>query len=136
MNVKDSEIKDLLLEYKKISVYGHSPDSKKPSHYVPVFMQEHGWDIVGIYPRPHDQETFKIYKSLQEVPTQDRRFLNVFRASNKIPQLVDEVIAAGGVEVLWLQLGISHPEADARAESAGIRVVSDRCLIIEYGRVF
>jgi predicted CoA-binding protein len=99
-------------------------------------MQDHGWDAVGTYPKSHDQEIFKIYKSLREVPLDYRKFLDVFRASDKIPDLVDEVIAVGGVEVLWLQLGISHPEAEAKAEKAGIRVVSNRCLIPEHQRLF
>tara|TARA_B110001454_G_scaffold16145_1_gene14549 strand:- start:40871 stop:41023 length:153 start_codon:yes stop_codon:yes gene_type:complete len=50
--------------------------------------------------------------------------------------VVDEVINTGGVEVLWLQLGISHPEAELKAENAGIKVVSNRCLIIEHKRWF
>ncbi|PIS11157.1 MAG: CoA-binding protein [Bdellovibrio sp. CG10_big_fil_rev_8_21_14_0_10_47_8] len=136
MNVKDSEIKDLLLGYKKIAVYGLSPDVNRPSHYVPLYMRDHGWEVVGIYPRSHSQNDFKIFKTLSEVPKEYRKFLDVFRASEKIPDLVDEVIATGGVEVLWLQLGISHPEAEARAEEAGIKVISNRCLIIEHKRWF
>ncbi|OYZ10973.1 MAG: CoA-binding protein, partial [Bdellovibrio sp. 28-41-41] len=63
-------------------------------------------------------------------------FLDVFRSSDKIPDVVEEVIATGGVEVLWLQLGISHPEAELKAEKAGIKVISNRCLIIEHKRWF
>jgi predicted CoA-binding protein len=136
MNVNGNEIKDLLLKYKKFSVYGLSPDVKKPSHYVPLYMQDQGWDIVGTYPKPHAEETFKIFNSLKDVPTAYRKFLDVFRAPDKIPELVEEVIALGGIEVLWLQLGIYHPEAEAKAEKAGIKVVSNRCLIIEHQRLF
>ncbi len=136
MNVKESEIKDLLLKYKRFSVYGLSANVSKPSHYVPLHMKQHGWDVVGTYPKPHDKEEFKIYNTLEDVPLEYRKFVDVFRASDKIPELVDEVIALGGVEVLWLQLGISHPEAEAKAEAAGIKVVSDRCLIIEHKKYF
>ena len=137
MNVKDSEIKDLLTQYQSISVYGLSPDPTKPSHYVPVFMRDHGWKIpAGTYPQIHDVGGFKIYQSLAEIPKEQRKFLNVFRASNRIPDVVDEVLAASGVEVLWLQLGIAHPEAELRAEKAGLKVVSNRCLIIEHNRWF
>lgn len=132
MNVADDEIKDLLLKYKKFTVYGLSPSVSKPSHYVPLYMQENGWDIVGTYPKAHSQEVFKIYSSLKDVPLEYRKFIDVFRASDKIPELVDEVIALGGTELLWLQLGISHPEAEKKAEKAGIRVVSNRCLIPEH----
>lgn len=134
MNVKDSEIKSLMNQYKKIAVYGLSPDAQKASHYVPLYMRDHGWDIVGTYPKPHNENRFQIYQSLREVPAEYRKFVDVFRSSDRIPDVVDEVLEVGGVEVLWLQLGISHPEAEARAEKAGIKVVSNRCLIIEHKR--
>lgn len=136
MNVKDSEIKDLLTKYKKITVYGLSGDPMKASHSVPLYMRSKGWDLVGTYPKSHDKNGFKIYNSLTEVPTDYRKFVDVFRSSEKIPDLVEEALAVGGVEVLWLQLGISHPEAEARAEKAGIKVVSNRCLVIEHRKWF
>lgn len=136
MNVKDSEFKDLLNQYKKFAVYGLSPDEEKPSHYVPLYMKEQGWDIVGTYPKSHSHNGFQIFKSLREVPSEYRKFVDVFRSSERIPEVVDEVLAVGGVEVLWLQLGISNPEAEARAEKAGIKVVSNRCLIIEHKKWF
>jgi predicted CoA-binding protein len=136
MNVKDSEIKDLLTKYKKFSVYGLSPDKEKASHYVPVYMREHGWQMVGTYPKKHDVDGFQIYDKLKDIPAEYRKFVDVFRSSDRVPEVVDEVLATGGVEVLWLQLGISNPEAEARAENAGIKVVSNRCLIIEHKRWF
>lgn len=136
MNVNDSDIKDLLLKYKKFTVYGLSPDINKPSHYVPLYMREESWDIVGTYPKPHDQNNFNIFKSLKEIPIEFRRFINVFRASDKMPELVEEIIALGGVEVLWLQLGIQNSGAELRAEKAGIKVISNRCLIIEHKKWF
>jgi len=132
MNVKDTEIKGLLEKYQKIAVYGLSPDPSKPSHSVPAYMREHGWDLVGVYPKPHEAGGFKIYGSLKEVPVEYRKFVDVFRSSDRIPEVVDEVLAVGGVEVLWLQLGITNPEAELRAEKAGIKVVSNRCLAIEH----
>lgn len=136
MNVKDSEIKDLMSRYKKIAVYGLSPDAAKPSHYVPVYIRDKGWDVVGIYPKMHSEGGFKIYPRLGDVPADHRKFVDVFRSSDRIPEVVEEVLALGGVEVLWLQLGITHPEAEARAEKAGIKVVSNRCLIPEHRRWF
>lgn len=136
MNVQDSEIKSLLQTYQKFSVYGLSPDTTKPSHYVPAYMKDHGWDVVGTYPKAHDVGGFKVYSSLKEIPPEYRRFVDVFRSSDRIPDVVDEVLEVGGVEVLWLQLGISNPEAELRAEKAGIKVVSNRCLIIEHKKWF
>jgi uncharacterized protein len=136
MNVKDSEFKALLSSYKKFSVYGLSPDAEKASFYVPEYMKSQGWDIVGTYPKSHEAGGFKIYKNLGEVPLEYRKFVDVFRSSDRINDVVDEILEAGGVEVMWLQLGISNAEAEARAEKAGIKVVSNRCLIIEHRKWF
>ncbi|TGL03698.1 CoA-binding protein [Leptospira levettii] len=136
MNVPDSEIKSLLQSYPTITVYGLSQDPAKPSHYVPVFIREKGWNVIGTYPKEHTTGGFQIYKSLKDIPKENRKFIDVFRSSEKIPEVVDEILMLGGTEVLWLQLGISHPEAEKKAENAGIKVVSNRCLIIEYKKYF
>ncbi|TGK55592.1 CoA-binding protein [Leptospira kanakyensis] len=136
MNVADSEIKSLLESYKKITVYGLSQDLSKPSHYVPAYIRDKGWEVVGTYPKEHSVGGFKIYKSLEEVPKEDRKFIDVFRSSDKVPEVIDEILSLGGTEVIWLQLGICHPEAEKKAEDAGIRVVSNRCLIIEHRNYF
>lgn len=136
MNVAENEIKEILLKYRKIAVYGLSAEAEKPSHYVPLYMRNNGWDVVGIYPKKHDASKFEIYSSLADVPGEYRKFVDVFRSSDKIPSVVDEILSTGGTEVLWLQLGISHPEAESRAERAGIKVVSNRCLIIEHKKFF
>lgn len=136
MNVADSEIKSLLQSYQTITVYGLSNDPQKPSHYVPVFMREKGWDVIGTYPKEHSVGGFKIYKNLRDVPKESRKFIDVFRSSDKVPEIVDEILELGGTEFLWLQFGISHPEAEKKAEASGIKVVSNRCLIIEHKRFF
>lgn len=136
MNVHDSQFKSILEKHKKITVYGLSPDEHKPSHDVPVYMREHGWDIVGIYPKPHSNGGFKIYSSLKEVPLEYRKFIDVFRGSDRIDEVVNEILVAGGVEVMWLQLGIENSAAEKRAEAAGIQVVSNRCLVIEHKKWF
>ncbi len=136
MNVKDSEIKSVLAQYKKFVVLGLSPDGTKPSQKVPLFMKSKGYDIVGIYPGEKNINGFPIYASLKHVPPEYRKFVDVFRRPEHIPQIVDEIIQVGGVEVLWLQLGISHPEAEKKAEAAGIKVISNKCLHIEYEKYF
>lgn len=134
MNVKDEEFKKLLQKYKKITVLGMSPDSSKPSQKVPLFMRSKGYEIVGVHPSETEIAGMKVYPTLKDVPAEFRKFVDVFRRSDKLPEVVDEVLAAGGVEVLWIQLGLTHPEAEKRAESAGIKVVSDRCLHIEFNK--
>jgi uncharacterized protein len=136
MNVLDREIKSLMSKYKKYAVYGLSNNIEKASHYVPVYMRDQGWDIVGTYPKDHDVGQFKIFDLLSNVPSDYRKMVNVFRSSERIPEVIDEVLAIGGIELIWLQLGISHPQAEQRAEAAGIKVISNRCMIIEHKRWF
>lgn len=136
MNVKETEIKELMRNHKKICVYGLSPEAEKPSHYVPEYIRGQGWDVVGVYPKAHSAGGFRIFQKLSDVPAEYRKFVDVFRSSDRIPEVVDEVLNVGGVEVLWLQLGIANAEAEARAERAGLKVVSNRCLIPEHKRWF
>lgn len=135
MNVTDNGIEEILKKYKKVTVLGLSPDATKPSQKVPLYMKTHGHDIVGVYPGEKNIAGFPIYSSLNEVPLEYRKFVDVFRKSDTIPAIVDEIIKLGGTEVLWLQLGITHPEAEKKAETAGIKVVSNRCPHIEYERI-
>jgi predicted CoA-binding protein len=72
----------------------------------------------------------KAFASLQDLPIKVD-ILDVFRRSDAIPALADEIIAlpeAKRPRVVWLQSGISHPEAEAKLEKAGFKVVSDACL--------
>ena len=137
MNTTDRDIAEILLRFKKVCVLGMSPDGSKPSQGVPVFLRSQGFDCVGVNPTADgDINGFKVYKTLAEVPAAYREFVDVFRRPEHIPAVVDEVLKVGGVKVLWLQLGITHPEAEARAEAAGIKVVSNRCPAIEYPKHF
>jgi predicted CoA-binding protein len=64
--------------------------------------------------------------------------VDIFRASEEVPAIVDEAIAIApdkGIQVIWMQLGVSHREAARRAEAAGLKVVMDRCPKIEFGRL-
>jgi uncharacterized protein len=132
MNVPENELGKLLLKYKKICIYGLGTDETKPSFTVPSYIRSQGWDVVGVHPKEHSVGGFKTYKSLKDVPEDYRKFVDVFRAPDKIPQVVDEVLEVGGVEVLWLQLGITNPVAEKKAEDAGLKVVSNHCIAIEH----
>lgn len=132
MNVAASEIKAILERYKKYTVMGLSPNPAKTSHSVSAAMQGFGYDLVGVNPDGQAAGTMPAYRTLAEAPLSHRGLVNVFRRPEHIPFVVDEVLTAGGVEVLWLQLGIFHVEAERRAEQAGLRVISNHCIFVEY----
>jgi predicted CoA-binding protein len=132
--MNDPAIIQTLLRSKTLAVIGLSDNPQKPSHYVPAYLQSIGHRILPINPGLSEILGERSYGSLSELPEKPD-LVNVFRLPKFIPAIVDEMIAlyAGKPNPpgLWLQQGITHPEATARAEAAGIPVVADRCLMVE-----
>jgi len=116
-----------------LAVVGLSDNPFKASHSVSAYMQQHGYRIVPVNPGIASALGETSYASLRELPmTPD--VVNVFRLPQHIPAIVDEMIELG-LKNLWVQLGIRNAEAAARAEQAGIRVVMDRCILLEHRRL-
>lgn len=134
MNTIDVDIKKILQTEKTICVIGLNPDVFKPSNQIPMFMKKNGYEIVGVYPKPEPINGCTVYTELASVPADKLKFVNVFRKSEAIPAIVDELIRLGQTKILWLQLGITNPEAEKKAEAAGMQVISDRCMLIEYNK--
>jgi predicted CoA-binding protein len=118
-----------LVRAKTIAVIGLSDDPAKPSHYVSAYMQRAGARILPVNPAVTSVLGEPAYASLADLPLKPD-LVNVFRLPRFLPALVDEMIALG-LPALWIQQGIVHAEAAAKAEAAGIRVVMDRCLMVE-----
>lgn len=119
-----------MLAAKTIAVVGLSDDPAKPSHYVSAYMQRAGSRILPVNPSVVSVLGETSYASLRDLPEKPE-VVNVFRLPKAIPGIVDEMIELGLTD-LWVQQGIRHPEAAARAEAAGIRVVMDRCIMVEH----
>jgi hypothetical protein len=115
-----------------IAVVGLSANPTKPSHYVSAYMQQHGYKIYPVNPAIETVLGEKSYKSLTELPVKPD-VVNVFRVPDQIPAVVDEMLALG-LKNLWVQLGIVNMDAAQRAEQGGIRVVMDRCIMVEHRR--
>ena len=118
---------------KTIAVVGLSADEAKPSHYVSAYMQQQGYKIYPINPAIETVLGEKSYPSLSALPIKPD-IVDVFRLPNAIPAIVDEMIALGLCN-LWVQQGIVHQEGAQKAETHGIRVVMDRCIMVEHRRV-
>jgi len=125
-------IRDFLIA-KTIAVVGLSVDAEKPSHYVSEYMQRHGYRIIPVNPSVETVLGEKSYKSLSDLP-QKPDLVNVFRGAAVIPRIVEEMEQLGLCN-LWVQLGIINVEAAERAEASGIRVVMDRCIMVEHRRM-
>lgn len=133
-NPPDSEIKKILENYRNIAVMGLSPQAGRPSHGVTRYMIQQGYNIVGVRPGGIKEVLGRpMYERLADVK-ENYEIVDVFRANEFIPQVVDEVLKTKA-KVLWLQEGITHPEAEERARRAGFTVISNLCILKEHIRL-
>jgi predicted CoA-binding protein len=125
-------IHTLLTRPATIAVVGLSPDPGKPSHYVPAYMQQHGYRILPVNPAVDAVLGETCYPTLTALPIKPD-IVNVFRLPKYISAIVEEMLQLG-LTNLWVQSGIVNLEAAAKAEAGGIHVVMDRCIMVEHRR--
>ncbi|OOG43810.1 CoA-binding protein [Polaromonas sp. A23] len=122
----------ILTHYRTIAVVGLSPKPHRASFDVARYMQASGYRIIPVNPNANEVLGEKAYATLTEAARHESiDLVNCFRNSEDIPPVVDEAIAIGA-KAVWMQLGISHPAAAAKAEAAGLLVVQDHCLKIDH----
>lgn len=135
VNQTSQEIKTILETVKTIAVIGLSPEESKPSHFVPKYMQEAGYKVIPVYPKEETILGEKVYRSLAEIPGKVD-MVNVFRKADAVPAILEAVKARGDVDVLWLQKGIVNNDAAEAAKHAGLKVVQNKCLMVEHRNSF
>jgi len=134
MPVTDDEALRSILDHKRVAVVGCSTTPGKDAHDIPRYLDRQGYDVVPI--NPYADEIFgkQAYDSLSDVPG-EIDIVDVFRPSEEVSGIVDDVLDREDVKVVWLQLGIHDDDAVARAEEAGLQVVQDRCMKPEHQRL-
>lgn len=122
-------------EARTIALLGASPNWTRPSYFVMRYLQRKGFRVIPVNPRALDAPILgeKVYPDLESVPV-PIDIVDVFRRPEETPAIARSAVAVGA-RVLWLQLGIRSPEAAAIGESAGLVVVQNHCMKIEYGRL-
>ena len=132
----EAYLQGILYSVKSIAMVGASPDKTKFSYGVLRVLNETGYDMIPVNPRPglEDIRGIKVYPSLSAI---DRPvdMVEVFRRSEDLMGITREAIAIGA-KVLWAQIGVVDHYAAALAEEAGLQVVMDRCPKIELFRPF
>ncbi|HXZ51472.1 MAG TPA: CoA-binding protein [Burkholderiales bacterium] len=123
----------LLARVKTIAVVGLSPKPERPSHRIARRLQEWGYRVVPVRPGIAQVLGEKAYARLAELPAKPD-LVNVFRSSEQVGGVVDECIALG-LPAIWTQQGIVDEAAAERARAAGMFVVMDRCISVEYRRL-
>lgn len=127
-------LRNLLREVRSIAVVGLSANWYRPSYFAAKYLQDHGYQIFPVNPRYDEVLGAPCYPSLTDIP-QPVDVVDCFRRAEDIPPLVDEAIAIDA-SVLWMQLGVINWDAARKAHQAGLRVVMNRCMKIEYARLF
>ena len=131
-------IQQMLRDTKTIAVLGIKPESHadQAAHYVAAHMAAAGYDVIPVpvyYPDVTEILGRKVVRKLVDIdgPVD---MVNVFRRPNDIPQHVDDILAKKP-KYVWFQLGIRNDAAAQQLAEAGIKVVQDRCLMVEQGRL-
>ncbi len=131
----DAAIKALLEDVKTIALVGASANPARDSHGVMAFLLRQGYRVIPVNPGLAGQHLLgeEVVARLSDIRV-PIDMVDIFRNSEAAGAVVDEAIAAGA-KAVWMQLGVINPEAAARAEAAGIRVVMNHCPKIEIPRL-
>ena len=129
------DIAELLTSARTIAIVGASDRPDRPSHGVMGFLQRHGYRVLPVNPQIAGRQAHGelVARELREIDA-PIDIVDIFRRPQAAGEAVDEAIAVGA-KAVWLQLGIVNEDAAQRAESAGLKVVMDRCIKIEIMRL-
>lgn len=131
----DAGLRELLAETQRVAVLGIKTEAQsfQPAFYVPQYMASAGFDVIPVpvyYPEATEIMGRKVYRKLADVPGRID-MVNVFRRSQDVPPHLEDILAARPKSV-WLQSGIRHDAVAEQLARAGIKVVQDRCLMVEH----
>jgi predicted CoA-binding protein len=124
----------ILKKYKRIAMVGLSGNEFRPSHFAAKYLLAEGYQVIPVNPREKSILGQVSYPTITSIPG-GVEVVDIFREPAAVPAIVDEAIAVGA-KVVWMQLGVIHEEAAAKAAAAGLEVVMDRCMKIEHARFF
>ncbi len=123
-------VTELLKLAKTIAVVGLSDNPMRPSYGVSAYMQTHGYRIIPVNPRIESCLGEKAYASLLEVP-EKIDIVDIFRRPEFVEEVVDQAIQLK-IPAIWMQEGVIHEKAAAKARKAGMSVIMDRCILKEH----
>lgn len=134
-SVDDDAIRSLLASARTIAVVGLSSKRTRASYGVSRYMQAAGYRIIPVNPNETEVLGEKAYPDLDSIPKDVKiDIVNIFRRSEEVPEVVDAAIRRGA-PAIWMQEGVIHNDAAARARKTGILVVMDHCLLKEHQRL-
>jgi predicted CoA-binding protein len=127
------EVREILQNSKTVAVVGMSDNPSRPSHYVAVYLQKNGYRVIPVNPNLQEALGERSYATLRDIPV-PVDMVDIFRKPDSVLPVVEDAIAIKA-KAIWMQEGIVHEEAAARARAAGLKVVMDRCTLKEHMRL-
>ena len=127
-------LRRILVENKRVAIVGLSDDWSRPSNFVGKYLLEHGFEVIPVNPKYDEILGQKCYADLKDIPT-PVDMVDLFQRADRVMPFVEDAIKIGA-KVVWMQLGIVNEEVAQKARDAGLEVVMDRCVKIEYARLF
>ena len=129
----DGKIKEILRSARTIAVVGASPKPGRDSGRIARFLRKQGYTVFPVNPSYSTIDDQRCYPSLRDLPV-SIDIVDVFRRPEELDPIVDDAIAIGA-HVLWCQYGVVNENAAERAVKAGMDVVMDMCIAVEYNRL-
>ena len=126
-------IREVLKTTRTWAVVGLSADPTRDSFRIASLLKDRGYRVVPVNPHLTSWRGEPAYAGLTSIPF-PVDVVDLFRRSSEVPPHVGEAIAIGA-KVVWMQLGVRHADAAAKARTAGLTVVEDRCPAIEFRRL-
>ncbi len=132
--LSNKEIRDILEQSSTIAMVGLSGNWYRPSYFAAKYLLDRGYRVIPVNP---NYEEILGQRCVPELSAIDEPVdvVDLFQRAEHVPRYVDAA-ADLGASVLWLQLGIVNEEAAADAREKGMIVAMDRCMKIEYARLF
>ena len=135
----NADLLRILRSVETIAMVGASAKWQRPSYFAMKYLQEKGYRVIPINPGIAGQEILgeTVYASLADAPG-PFQMVDVFRGSEAAMGVTQDAVALKdekGIEVIWMQLGVTNEDAAALARKAGLEVVMNRCPKIEFGRL-
>ncbi len=138
MNYSDDFLRRILKRTRSVAVVGVSANPVRPSYFVARYLSLKGFRVIPVNPGLAGQTLLgeTVYGDLADIPD-DVDMVDIFRRSDAVPPIVDAALARWpALQTIWMQIGVEHPEAAAKAEARGVDVIQNRCPKIEYQRLF
>ncbi len=128
MSINDEEtLRQILKSTENIATVGVSSNQEKPSYGIFAYLKAHGYHMIPVNPTATEIQGLPARADLATIP-EKVDVVQVFRKSEDVPPIVEGAIQIGA-KVIWMQEGIINEAAAQRAESAGLQVVMDRCMM-------